>query len=328
MGYPNHGDLMSARIVFFIFAGREVNMRIQMPYLERLLAKYPEAVLDLWDLTRNAADQEYLRGLAGSHEGRVRVLGHLHPGHPIPCRYPGQTKRRRGHAPCKCIVHVPPYEEPYRWYALKPYPDDTVFVKLDDDVLFLETERFDDLIAPLAQHPNRVISANVINNAMCAKHDPAQEAYLGGKFILGDRDNPTYDWAWWALHESGEFAIAAHAWFLNCWHGMSGAIPLGFVHHRDEPTYVRTRPGEAVSINCIAFTYPTMVRLAKAFEHSPHTGTRLGDEGAVDQLLPWICLTFHAAHLTFGPQDAALNPVTLDTTRQYYAALAETYLNR
>lgn len=298
------------RLVLFMFAGREVNMRVQMPYLDRILDTHPDAELHLWDLTRDPADQRYLLGLEGAHEGRVHVLGYLHEGHPIMCLYPDGAPRRRGWPPCTCMKHKPPYEKPYLYYASQVEKDSTVYVKLDDDVLFLETSRFDDLINPLAEHPDQVISASVVNNAVCAKyrHDAMLTA---NQFSVGDPRDPKNDRRWWELHTNPTFARWCHNRFL--------AVHMPTT----KGTYVRTRPGEAVSINCIAFTHRTMQRLAASFEHEP----RLGDEGAVDRMLPWIALSFTAAHLSFGPQDKAMTTQELDSYRDQYAALAKGYLS-
>jgi hypothetical protein len=298
-----------SKTIFFIFAGRQVNMEIQMPYLDRLLDTYPQAELHLWDLTRTPADQKYLNTLVGRHGGRVMVLSHLHKGHPIRCSYPDHARRPRGFPPCACMVHKPPYEAPYKWYAAQPDTDVT-YVKLDDDVLFLETDRFDDLLESLTHHPERVVSANVVNNAVCAKYtDDALET--ANRFSLGDPADWDNNKRWWALHTDPEFALYAHRRFLD-------RSPLD----SDLTSYVRTRPGEAISINCIAFTHQTMIKLSRMMRND-----RLGDEGAVDRLLPWICMSFRAAHLTFGPQDAGLPASALDDLRERYTQLSKEYLS-
>lgn len=309
------------RLVLFMFAGRRENMEVQMPYLRRILDTYPQAELHLWDLTRLPSDQRYIYSL---HDGeRIKVIHDLHPGHPIKCLYPTTTRRPRGWRRCECLRHKPPYEQPYRMYAADK-SSDTVYVKIDDDVMFLETNRFADLIAPLAEHPNRIISASVVNNSVCAKYlDELTVARVANFFRVGDATQPANDKRWWELHTLPEFATYMHDWFINYYKGGSGAIPGQMAEALNpRPTYVRTRPGEAVSINCIAFTQATMNRLAKSFEHEP----RLGDEGAVDRMLPWICTSFMAAHLTFGPQDAAMTPDDLDIIRKRYTQLSEAYL--
>src|SRR6478735_2030934 len=232
-------------------------MEVQRPFLDRLLEMYPNLEIHLWDLTRNADDAAYLRTRVTD---RVKVIDHLRSNYR--CRYPNRD-RRRGEPPCLCMTHKPPYEEPYKWYAEQSEYEGAVFVKVDDDVLFLETERFDDLLAP--------------------------------------------------LHENPHFANACHEHFLVNWETAPSPHYLTF----------KTRGGEAISINCIAFTYQTMQRVAREFTSNP----RLGDEGVFDSLLPWIVPTFRAAHLSFGPQEKALGEEVLQSLRDRYAYVAKEYLS-
>jgi hypothetical protein len=295
------------RIVLFVFAGREANMRIQRPFLDRLLEEHPEAELHLWDLTRTPEDAEYVRAQASD---RIVVHTHLHPGHPIACNVPPGAKGRRG---CRCFAHRPPYEQPYRWYAERDECADAVFVKLDDDVVFMETTGFGNFIGALEAHPSAVISANVINNAVCAKHDPWLAPEVLRLFDVGGVGDPAADKAWWWLHADPQFARVGHEWFLDQWQDLT----LG-----TSKNLMRSRPGERLSINCIAFTHSTMKRLAGMFARE----TKLGDEGAVDRLLPRIALGFRVAHLTFGPQDKAMTLRELDDLRARYAAMGKEYL--
>lgn len=307
------------RLILFQFAGRQANMEVQRPYLDAILRAHPTAELHLWDLTRNAADARYLQTLDGAHEGRVRVRGDLHPGHPIECMYPngypgGTPHRPRGWRPCVCLKHKPPYEKPWKSYAEDDSYADAVFVKIDDDVLFLETDNFPHLVGPLVKHPDRIISANVVNNAVCAKYLRGGEMQdMREKFDLGSPSRPFYDRDWWELHTEAEFASFSHAQFLS-------SMPFTNMRRSWKPEYVRTRPGEAVSINCVAMTHPTLRRVAGMM------GVRLGDEGAVDRCLPWIALSFRAAHLAFGPQEKAMGPALLDQIRGEYTNLRKEYL--
>lgn len=293
------------KIVLFMFAGRKANMEIQKPYLNRLLDEWPQLEIHLWDLTRDPEDARYLRWLKNTQGDRVKVLDHLHPGHPIRCiKPPGRP--RRGWPRCQCMKCKPPYEEPYKWYASQG-ENEAIYVKVDDDVLFLETDNFAHLIEPLNDNPNRIYSANVVNNVVCAKHDPVINGYIANRLALGDPLDPANDRRWWATHTDPKFAVESHEFFLRTRTMMLGLNPM----------YVRPRPGEAMSINCIAFTHLTMRRLAAMMDD------RLGDEGAVDRLLPWIATSFHAAHLSFGPQEMKMD---LTEYRQKYNDLAGLYL--
>lgn len=296
-----------SRIVFFEFAGREANMEVQRPHVTALLDAYPDSVFLLWDLTRKASDAAYIREWARA-DSRVSVMGNLHPGHPIKCRGP----RRRGFPPCYCIVHKPPYEQVYREFVAFPdgFSDDDVFVKFDDDVIWMDTDRFGEVLSFLETHPNAVASANVANNAVCAKYEPSLHAHVREQFDIGGR-LPTYDKDWWSLHTSAAFAELSLGWLAanlppNRNDGGIGSQPP-----------VRTRPGETISINFIAMKYPTLRRAA-----SMMVDGRLGDEGTIDSMLPWIIPNFRVAHLSFGPQEKGMGENGLSSIREAYSALS------
>lgn len=183
------------------------------------------------------------------------------------------------------MIHKPPYEQPWRWYAdTFRHQQDTTFVKFDDDVVWMDTPRFGEVLEFLETRPNAIASANVANNAVCAKYEPdlnrgVRKLYgIGGDLIAYDKD-------WWNLHTDSSFAVLSHQWMLT---------NLGASVDR-EP--VRTRPGERISINFVAMRYPTLRKVAGLMTD------RLGDEGAVDALLPWIIPNFRVGHLSFGPQE-------------------------
>lgn len=300
------------RLVLFCFAGRQANLEVQRPFIDRILAEHPEAEFHLWDLTRTPEDAAYVRAQASD---RIRVLTHLHPGHPITCS-PAYTTSKSGRRVrrCSCMVHRPPYEKPYAWYAADASYADTVFIKLDDDVLFLETARLADLLDPLQQMPDAVISANVVNNVVCAKHDREIRDRVAAKLKPGDHTAAAADKAWWWLHTNQRFAQLSHDWFLDNVAALTNPTRVGAL--------ARSRAGERVSINTIAFTHPTMRRIADMIGREE----RLGDEGAVDRLLPRIATGFRVAHLTFGPQDKSMTLAQLDELRARYTVAAKEYL--
>ena len=74
------------------------------------------------------------------------------------------------------MVHKPPFEAPYAWYAERDEYADTVFVKFDDDVVFIETDRFGDMLAAVEKHPNAVVSANVVGIRATVNRSPSVPA--------------------------------------------------------------------------------------------------------------------------------------------------------
>lgn len=307
------------RITLFVYAGREPNLVVQRPCLDRLLRDWPGLTVELWNLTRNDEDDAYVRGL---HDPAARVIvrNELHQGKndwPIGCRRRAKRQRWCGCRDCRPA----PFEEPYRLYANDPSYAGSAFVKLDDDVVFLETDRFGDLFAVLDDHPNAVVSAGVVNNVVSAKHMPDLRRLI--ESVYPDLDSQK---AWFDLHADGDFARISHDWFLReaetAWERGRDTIrtPDG-----TSAVVERALPGERPSINCVAFTHATM-QLLSATMHSPRFA-KMGDEGSICQnFLPRIALSFRAAHLYFGPQRIQMTDEELDAYRARYADLIAEYL--
>lgn len=299
--------MSTEKIIFFMFAGREENMEVQRPHLERLLALYPAAELHLWDLTRRASDSWYIQKWAGEHS-QIKYRGDFHTGHLIKCI--GKPKYR-GAPPCRCMIHRPPYEKPWIYYANGAEYADCTFVKLDDDVLWMDVPRFGEVLEFLETHPDEVASANVTNNVVCAKYEHwTLPAYLSDLFEVGDPKESENDKAWWLLHTDPIFADSSHRWLLD-------RISFGYVDSVDELPPVKTREGEAISINFVAMKHSVLKRAASLMRDN-----RLGDEGAIDTLLPYIVRNFRVAHLSFGPQEPGL-ALRAPIIREKYKALGE-----
>jgi hypothetical protein len=294
------------RIIFFSFVGRKANMEIQRPYIEHLLDVYPTAELHLWDLTRTEDDQLYARMWAAAHE-QIAFVGHLHPGHPLDC---AGDWRGPGHRRCQCIKHKPPYEAVYRYYRdERDYADDTVFVKFDDDVIWMDVSEFGEVLAFLETEPGAIASANVVNNVVCAKYEPDLVDSVQSVFDVGNPEDPANDREWWALHTNAAFANMSHAWLGNVLNGDDDDWP----GDRDP---MRTRLGEAISINFIAMYYP-MLKVAANRMDDVERGM-IGDEAAIDSFRPWIIPNFRVAHLSFGPQEHDLDPEIVAAIREQY----------
>lgn len=295
------------RAVVFIFAGREENLTIQRPYLDRLLTQWPNLSVEYWDLTRNESDHAFVQSL---HDpaARVTVRSELYEVNtwPIGCRRDLKRPRWCGCAKCKPGA----YEKVYAAYAADESYADAVLVKMDDDILFIQTETFGHLVETVLEYPRAVASALVVNNVVSAKHDPLLRA------VIESALDPTTQREWFDLHAQGEFAALCHGWFLR------NAATLTLPQDR---SVVRSLPGERCSINTIAFTHETCKRMAATMDNPLFR--KMGDEGTVCQnFLPRIVTSFRTAHLQFGPQRVQIGGDEWDELRQRYRELAERYL--
>lgn len=201
----------------------------------------------------------------------------------------------------------------WKHYAATPRYRDHLFVKLDDDVVFLNTDSFGSFIQALLDNPECIVSALTVNNGASTRLIPelwARYERIGIRLL--------------DVHLSAEYAEMCHRWFFDNWHTLtirtSEVIPTA----------------DWVSINAIALTWPVLRQLASTLRarapreiagrfYTPRD--RIGDEGAANLLPRQIYTGFGVAHLTFGPQDKRMSVELVAELRGHYAHIAEQYLD-
>jgi hypothetical protein len=195
---------------------------------------------------------------------------------------------------------------------------DCVFVKCDDDVIFLETETFPGFVQAAMENPGSIISALTVNNGACTPLIPDIWAIFESMHI------PLLD-----VHLHGEFAERCHRWFANHWETILNQPPS------------LVPASTWLSINCLALTHPMLCQISGLIgTQSPNqiadrtfprlnaqghmSGHLVGDEGAANLLPRLIYTGFTCSHFSFGPQHM---PTDLQTElRKQYADIAQQYL--
>lgn len=274
-----------ARTILYVFAGREANMRLLMPFLHRIVEDHPNVDVDIWNLARKPEDAEFLQTLGGE----------------------------------RVIVRNDFYQHPDGWNAVwrhyaKPEYQDTLFVKIDDDVVFFEADRFGEFLDfAYNRYPGGITTAQVVNNGACTKHDPELQRRFEALGI------PLLD-----VHLSNEYARRSHEYFMEHWQSLVGH-PLEF----------KVDMINWLSINFIAFDWSVAKFIGDHVgQYSPpHIRGRdwlpsqiLGDEGAANLCDIAIAKGFMAAHLGFGPQ--CPTDEQLDQWRTVYESIGRNYLSR
>lgn len=279
--------------ILYAFWGRRENVELQMPYIRRILDEHADIEFHGWDLSRNPADSKYLRSITGD---RITVQTAFYG--PLPSR--GQVKVWR--------------------YYTDPKFRDTHFVKVDDDVIFLDTNHFADFVEASKANPDAVVSALTINNGASTPLIPE----------LWDNYNtlniPLLD-----VHLSPEYAEMCHRWFHTNWQTIT------------TQTATLTPSETWVSINCIAYTWhmgrtiagvlgtrsPNMIadrEFPRINARGRMSGHKVGDEGAVNMQPVAIYTGMTAGHFTFGPQE--FTPATEHELRKLYTDISRQYLQR
>jgi hypothetical protein len=276
---------MMCSTILYVFAGRKPNLEIAVPFYRRLTELNPDLEIHVWDLARRPEDSEYIRSITGE---RITVRTEFYN--------PPYTQRGQNRV--------------WKYYAQPDYKD-TVFIKTDDDVLFMDTARLPALVNAAENHPGSVVSALTINNGASTPLVP--ELWAGFQKL----NIPLLD-----VHLTADYGEMCHRWFFDHWTELTRQ-PLKLTPTRDW-----------LSINCIAYTYDTgrqifyrMRRLTGGEIAGRRFGRHYpGDEGAVNLLPRLILQGVTAAHLTFGPQH--LDDGLLAELRKHYADIAHQHLCR
>jgi hypothetical protein len=259
-------------------------MVLQVPFVRRILDQYPHVEYHVWNLTRNAEDDAFVRGLSGD---RIVVRNELH-----------------GSSNQKTFMQV------FQSYD-KPEFEGCRFVKMDDDIVFIQTQRFGVFLDAIQAHPGAVVSAQIINNGACTVLEP--DLFTGFERL----GIPLLD-----VHKSNVFGEMSHSYFFENYLTLLGR-PVGLVPSEDW-----------LSINFMGFDWSVAREIAARLGELPHpsfiAGRRfpliwgLADEGMVN-LLPRILVKgFVVCHLTFGPQGCGEEQC--ERWRRRYGVIGAKYL--
>jgi hypothetical protein len=165
-------------------AGRRRYLRILVRYIDELYRRDLIHGLHLWVNTDVPEDVRFIEGLARERRWVELIY---------------RPRAAEGFG-------VGPYFD----YCTSP---DTLYVRVDDDVVFLDVDRFADFVAFRVRHPEYfLVYANTINNVLCS-HIHQRMGMVGDECGVVAWD-PFDDVGW----QSGAFAEWSHTCFLQAYH--------------------------------------------------------------------------------------------------------------
>ena len=192
------------------------------------------------------------------------------------------------------------FREAYLAYSDQRFSD-CHFLKLDDDIVFIDLDRLDDmLIFSSEKAPHDIVSANVINNGVCAYFQAGKGYFPALPVTFEYPPNGLCGTLW----ESAVKCASIHRYFGRHYPA---------IRHRassDEIATLLPDP-DRFSINFISFGHSLFLRLALAYISDP---ALVDDEAIITQSLPslfglrkYVYNALLVAHLSFYSQESGID---------------------
>lgn len=157
------------KVILFCFAGRQAVLSLQIQYILYLLEHDYIEAYHIWDVAWTAEDRQYLRTLPALHP-KIHIM---HTPYPPAGRATDIASKQFAYIYSTFYKH-----ELYR---------DHIFVKIDDDIVFVDIAAFDQFIQYRKESDAFLLSANVYNNNATAAHEvfgTLHEAFLANVYHI------------------------------------------------------------------------------------------------------------------------------------------------
>lgn len=270
---------MHDRIIIFTFAGRRANMELQLPFIRRILAEYPDCEYHVWDLALDPVDHEYLQTIRGD---RISVHTDFY-------------NDTWGQGWTDYAVWRGQFNNVHQHYT-RPEYQDCLFVKIDDDVVFIESDRFGIFLDMVDANRGSIVSARIVNHRSDCNPDVVHHDFLERWRELVDQPvelTPCTDWL--AIN------LVGYDWVTG------GKIASGC-------------GGDPEHIPCVVDIVDGVVTEVRVVS--------VGDEDAANTLPRFVLNGFVACHLYFGLQRAVMSEDQIAGLQKRYSEIGEQYRER
>jgi hypothetical protein len=247
---------MEPQVIMTCFAGRRRYLEILVKYVDKLIAKGLVDEFHMWDYTRDPEDAVWIR----DNCQRFKIFE---------------------------VQDKSVWKEYYMHYSKIKYPNpDTVLIKCDDDIMFIDIDQFQSYIDKRRANPNNLLAfASIVNNRV-----PGLIQHKFGQWPemkVDQVDN---------LHHSGEICDKLHNYFIKNHHDF-----LKISKNLTEIKCTLQRDPQAlVNINFFAILAKDLLLFENCWEN---------DEYNLSQVMP-ICINrsnyvdpgFVVCHMSFTGQ--------------------------
>jgi len=186
-----------------MFAGRQSRLRLSLAYVDELVASCHIDEVHIWNYTKSRDDVEFVEGLSSREAYQV-----FYPEWRYGAAKPAMYKYVEAY---DFYRHEAGNSSQRRWKPMWPgaNAENTVLVKLDDDIVFLDVVRFPCFVSYVRNHTEMFLtSGNVVNHPVA---DYYRTQYTPG-FVEEFPSLAVYPKALMDLEGQGGFTAWGSAW--------------------------------------------------------------------------------------------------------------------
>jgi len=252
---------MKTQVILTCFAGRQANMEIGLQYTDKLYAQGDIDEFHIWDFARDECDRIWLPSVA---KNRPYI------------KFITSEKKLK-------------WSDYYTYYTEGRFPNH-VIVKIDDDIIFLDTKQFALYIQKTLQYQDECLMMfpSIVNNGVCAYYQQ-QHGYI--PISVGEFP---YDCFCGKLWDSGPLCQNLHSYFTNNWKDW-------IQKSRDSNRLIVHQIGNRISINFFAVTSKNL-RIFELVQYREDEHVLSVEATARYRKPLFIDEGFTVAHLTFCRQ--------------------------
>jgi hypothetical protein len=201
------------------------------------------------------------------------------------------------------------YNNCYKYYCASDFSD-AIFIKIDDDIIFCDSENIASFIKAVSQCSDLAIwSANVMNNGVCA-YFQKEKGYFPDHDLNFEYPPKGFGGTLW---ESAQLCGKLHQYFID-----NSTFILQKARASKEP--IELPQMDRLSTNFVAFKYPIMIMMALAREL-----TKINDDEhlmtvslpALFGIKKYIFENMIVSHLSFYKQEVEGNLRATEIASQY-----------
>jgi len=172
-------------VIVTCFAGRRPYLEVMLRYVRALMERGLVLECHLWNFTRNLDDERWLKEHFSAQDQPIKLM-HINN------------------------KHI--WTEYYKHYTKERYPDH-IIIKCDDDVVYMDIDRFQGFLEHRRTFPDHLLAfPSIINNGVCANYQQLAGFHQADEHNLGTFPYDTLCGRLWA---DGRLAERLHDHFID-----------------------------------------------------------------------------------------------------------------